>query len=163
MFGEALVSDQLLLSKPSLKLAIPGNRPQETRGFFSTKFYSRAGEIKNRKLLEDTIESLSNLEIKDFAFRLFNLLVFEIEKQKGYTVDCPLSGALADDGSFLMEFITSNFRVGFSVEEDKANSSWYIVSKESAGEINAYGYLHGVNLQTLVKWLVSFISYRVLE
>jgi hypothetical protein len=63
-----------------------------------------------------------------------------------------------DDGSILIEWIFGNFRVGFSIEPDLEESSWYLVSKKDMGGINASGYLSNIDRKSLFLWLLYFVG-----
>lgn len=49
--------------------------------------------------------------------------------------------AFPDDGSILVEWIDHDFRVGFSIERILSESSWYVVSNSTLGNISECGYL----------------------
>lgn len=63
-----------------------------------------------------------------------------------------------EDGSTLIEWIFDDFRIGFSVESDKDESSWYLVSSKKLREINASGYIpSGNEFEKLILWLLNFV------
>jgi hypothetical protein len=68
-----------------------------------------------------------------------------------------LQGFIADDGSFLLEWIFSEYRVGFSIEPDAEQSSWFLITNRNLGEISASGFIAGNDLNSLVLWLLNFI------
>lgn len=68
----------------------------------------------------------------------------------------PLRAWSVEDGSILVEWIFTDFRIGFSIEPDPDDSSWYLVSNQSLGDIGASGYLTNKNVDTLVLWLLNF-------
>jgi len=49
--------------------------------------------------------------------------------------------AFPDDGSILVEWISSDFRIGFSIESILSDSSWYVISNSTLGDICESGYL----------------------
>lgn len=69
----------------------------------------------------------------------------------------PLNAFRVNDGSMYFEWTSSDFRVGFSVEPNPSESGWYLVSNKKLGEISASGYIAGVELKSLVIWLLSFV------
>jgi hypothetical protein len=69
----------------------------------------------------------------------------------------PLRAFEADDGSVLFEWSFRDYRIGFSIEPDPQESGWYLITNQNLGEISAAGHISGVNLQTLIIWLFSFI------
>ncbi len=63
-----------------------------------------------------------------------------------------------EDGSTLIEWIFDDFRIGFSVESDRDESSWYLVSSKKLREINASGYIpSGNEFEKLILWLLNFV------
>lgn len=69
----------------------------------------------------------------------------------------PLNAHAPPDGSIYFEWTTREFRVGFSIEPNQAESGWYLVSTPKLGEISAAGYLAGIDAKHLVVWLLSFV------
>jgi hypothetical protein len=68
-----------------------------------------------------------------------------------------LQGFLADDGSFLLEWSFDNYRIGFSVELEVEQSSWFLITNKNLGEISASGFITRTDLKSLVLWLLNFI------
>jgi len=68
----------------------------------------------------------------------------------------PLQVFLVEDGSVLVEWIFEDFRIGFGLDPNPEDSSWYLVATERLGQINAYGRMFGVCLEKLVAWLMRF-------
>jgi len=68
-----------------------------------------------------------------------------------------LSAFKVDDGSVLIEWIFDDFRIGFSIEPNVDESSWYLVSNEKLGDIGASGYISRNNINNLVLWLINFV------
>jgi hypothetical protein len=62
-----------------------------------------------------------------------------------------------EDGSILFEWILPNFRLGFGLEDDPSQSSWFLVSDETLGSINGYGFLPAGDRQKLFLWLINFL------
>jgi hypothetical protein len=61
-----------------------------------------------------------------------------------------------EDGSVLIEWIFASYRIGWSVEPDPRESSWYLVSNKDLGEISASGYLSSIDARRLILWLINF-------
>jgi len=91
---------------------------------------------------------LSTIYQMIFTFKQFN---FDI----GYLP--PLKAFNLEDGSVLIEWIYPDFRVGFSIEENKKESGWYLVSNKKLGEISASGFLESIDINRLVLWLLNFV------
>lgn len=64
-------------------------------------------------------------------------------------------------GEVSIELIFDDFRMGFSVCPNPADSTWFIVATKRLGYTNAYGYLFALELQALIGWLVSFAGMGV--
>jgi hypothetical protein len=62
-----------------------------------------------------------------------------------------------DDGSVLLEWVSKDFRMGFSIEPDSRDSGWYLVTNRNLGEISASGYTSQINIHPLILWLLNFI------
>jgi len=68
----------------------------------------------------------------------------------------PLRGFNVDDGSILFEWISDNYRIGFSIEPDPKDSGWYLVSNENLGDVSASGHTSAIHSEKLVMWLLFF-------
>jgi hypothetical protein len=75
----------------------------------------------------------------------------------------PLYAFNVDDNSFLIEWIFNDFRIGFSVEQNINDSSWYLVSNKKYGVINASGYLSIKDSRSLILWLLTFVILILLR
>jgi len=62
-----------------------------------------------------------------------------------------------DDDSVLIEWIFDDFRIGFSIESESKDSSWYLVSNANSGEMAASGYISRIDIKTMALWLINFI------
>lgn len=121
--------------------------------------YSQYNSIIDDALIK--VKSHNNKIISSFAVKIL------IEIQKTITSLCSLKFELCDlpslnaffveDGSILIEWIFSQFRVGFVVDPELNDSSWYLVSNNDMGDINASGFIVTKDLNRLVLWLISFI------
>lgn len=69
----------------------------------------------------------------------------------------PWQVSLVDDGSVLIEWAFPDLRLGFSVEPNPKDSSWYLVSTRALGGISASGYLSPGNLGHLIPWLLQLV------
>ena len=68
----------------------------------------------------------------------------------------PLHAFSLDDGSTLIEWIFTDFRIGFNVEPNPEESSWYLASNRNLGELNASGYISNPHFNRLLLWLFNF-------
>jgi hypothetical protein len=67
---------------------------------------------------------------------------------------------IVDDGSILFEWAFNGYRVGFNLESNPQESSWYMVTSQDLGAITASGLLYGHDLNRLLVWIVTFIALR---
>ena len=68
----------------------------------------------------------------------------------------PLRTFVSDDGSVLIEWIFSDFRVGFSLEPDPRESGWYLVSGKNLNSVEASGTATGTDWKRVVPQLFDF-------
>lgn len=61
-----------------------------------------------------------------------------------------------EDGSILIEWNFDNFRIGFNIEEDISENSWYLISN-NLGKVSASGYIIDSNIESIVSWVLAFI------
>ena len=98
-----------------------------------------------RKLLMKLQETTSSLQLMGIDFDYVPILqLFHV-----------------DDGSILIEWIFSDFRIGFSIEPNFEESSWYLVSKKNMGGINASGNLENMDIKSLFLWLFYFVALHL--
>jgi hypothetical protein len=72
----------------------------------------------------------------------------------------PLWPVALNDGSILFEWIFQHYRIGFSIEPDPEASSWYLVADEDLGGISASGQMSGIDVRSLLRWLITFVAFR---
>jgi len=56
------------------------------------------------------------------------------------------------DECILLEWIYPHWRIGFSIEEDKEDSSWFLVSDAKAGSMQAAGALSLADFKWIIDW-----------
>lgn len=113
------------------------------------KSFSKALQLEVQEIREAAIIVLKSIEkgIVDFELQRFQL----DHLPELYPVK-------VDDGSFLIEWIFEDFRIGFSIEPEIEESSWYLVSKNSLGATNAEGIIFLDNqLKAPISWMLKFI------
>jgi hypothetical protein len=64
---------------------------------------------------------------------------------------------IVEDGSILIEWIFTDFRIGFSIEVEITESSWYLVSNEKLENISKSGFLTSDKLDSVIDDVVGFI------
>ena len=113
------------------------------------------------KSARETTYQTENQKVAQETRRLLSIVQRAITSFQRFGVDLghlpPLGAFNVDDGSVLIEWIFSDFRIGFNVEPDPDDSGWYLVSNKNLGEISASGYTSGAGLESLVLWLLGFI------
>lgn len=128
-------------------------------GNLSKQFIPIAPEGKLLNRAWDAATRIENPEVAHETRRM--LLSFEetIQSLEGhFDISClpPLQGFNVEDGSFAIEWVFNDFRIGFSVETNTKESGWFLVSNNNLGEISASGYISGGRLESLFFWLASF-------
>jgi hypothetical protein len=70
----------------------------------------------------------------------------------------PLRASISEDGSFSLNWISPDYRVGFDIEKDPKESSWYIITTKRLNETGAYGDLSDKNSFEITLKLLNFIQ-----
>lgn len=68
----------------------------------------------------------------------------------------PLIAANLEDGSFLVEWLFTNYRIGFVIEVDSKESIWYLVARSASSDTNLSGSLVD-NKKEILTQLVSYV------
>lgn len=117
------------------------------------------------RIVGSVIRSLSQVKNKSIVDQVWEMLSIFVEillqlKVSGYEVRNlpPLNGTLLDDGSFLLEWLSRNYRVAFVVEKDRKDSIWYLVSKSEMSDENKSGNLEGADKQALMSQFIAFVA-----
>ena len=157
---------KMVFSMPSsIAAAFPVQQQEMTSGYFFSKpkfgsMLITPGFSTIKQALR-TIASINNKQVANFARNMVLNIQEAIDSFKaiGFAIDYlpRLQAFNVDDGSVLIEWIFENFRIGFSIESDLKESSWYLVSDSCLGEISASGYLSENESDFLVTWLVNFV------
>lgn len=69
----------------------------------------------------------------------------------------PVHASTHDDSSVSLDWISPDFRLGFNVESNPDDSSWYLVTSKQLNEIGAYGFLSELDNRELASLLVNFV------
>ena len=105
------------------------------------------GRIKSRRVEE---------QAKDLVSDIVDLIVDLKSRNVDINRIPPLHAVALDDGSFLIEWIFSKYRVGFSLERKRKESIWYLVSTIEE-TIEASGPLSSTNYKKLLAELILFV------
>jgi len=73
----------------------------------------------------------------------------------------PLQLRSDEDGSVLLEWIFKDFRIGFVIEPEGIESSWYLVSNSKLDEASSSGLLNVKECEALLHNLISFVISNV--
>ncbi len=96
-------------------------------------------------------------QIGDLIDQLGIALSDDHPSQSGSSFVPRLNTFQIEDDSSLIEWIAPDIRLGFSIESDPSQSSWYIATSEKLGYFSAAGLLFEGESPNLVDDLVSFI------
>jgi len=148
-------TEQLLTYPPSTE---PSN--ETTGGSLIRCFFPIPEDSSLVRGAWDTIHQTENQQVAQEARRLLSIIQEMIASFQRFRFDLgylpPLQAFNVDDGSVLIEWIFSDFRIGFSIEPNPEDSGWYLVSNKNLGEISASGYTSNIDIKTLVLWLLNF-------
>jgi len=104
-------------------------------------------EAKNQEVMKQSRTLLA----------LVQEIIFSFEQLGFYLGSLPSFQAVeTDDKSILIEWIFLNFRIGFDIEPNPAETGWYLVSSEALGNVNALGYIKEKNLEKTFLWLLNY-------
>jgi hypothetical protein len=110
--------------------------------------YALIHEIDGSDLAKRAAVLLSVIQEEISSLTQFNVNISHLPQLRGYVVV---------DGSILFEWIFPDFRLGFNIELDSRDSSWFLIANRKFGEITASGYLSGIEMKDLILWLLNFI------
>lgn len=138
--------------------------PNETSGVVSGSLCFMEPSNESSKIIYPAKRIISKIDdpnIKEQSKKIISIIWNTLNTFQDVGVDInhlpPLRPSVFDDGSIVYELIFSNFRIGFSVDHDYANSGWYLVTKEDLGNINAEGYFKNIDIKKIVTWLFSYV------
>lgn len=106
----------------------------------------------------NSIKEVKDSRMMNDALMILDKLRYRIRENSNINMAQNISAFVSDDSSITIEWIFPNFRIGFGIEEDPKESGWYLVSDKSFGGINAEGYLAGINVDWLVKWMICLVT-----
>ncbi len=148
------------------------NNSSITSEIFETTVASYGGEVANilsfghrvENLLAHVVEVVSNAtntEVAKSSSRVLLIIQDALRRFEQRGIDLSnlpqLHAAILDDGAVSIEWIFSDFRIGFTIETNGNDSGWFLVSTDKHGEINAFGYLSVENITSLIEWLLAFV------
>jgi len=159
------------MDSPDINTVLPMSNTNHFLGTYgdvnSTSFFPA---ISSHGYIKDAMRVASkstNLAVVKKAHSLLSDLSWALEIFRYNNADLSdlpaLSpGSIEDDGAIVIEMITSKFRIGFGIEADEDESSWYIISQKDAGEIRASGKLDdSVEGKRLTTWLMIYALFGI--
>jgi hypothetical protein len=127
--------------------------------------YVSIKSIYQNNLTESAREDLSGIDNKQVA-KQATIILDILESQLQYydfTTLPPIRVAELEDGGIILEWIFENFRMGFNLETNHDKSGYFLVSKESAGEIRSSGYLKGLKLESIIQSLLTIVLNNLID
>jgi hypothetical protein len=112
------------------------------------KAWATLKEVKDTLIVEDAKKLL-------YAFHETIPLIHKFGIDTAYIP--PLYPSRGEDGSLLFEWVFPDLRIGFSIEQSRKESNWFLVSNTSLGEAGASGYLENVDMRKIILWLLTFV------
>lgn len=100
-------------------------------------------------------------DVKRFLHILQDMIIRTLPTQLEFGAIPELGAHYVEDGSVLLEWIFQNYRIGFSIEPNPYESSWFLVTDAYLGSIGASGLLQRAELSALLHWLLNFIGNHV--
>jgi hypothetical protein len=110
----------------------------------------------------EELETLDNKQAVRLATSILDLIEDQLPNYN-YTTLPPIHAAELDNGGIIIEWIFEDFRMGFNIEMNIDKSGYFLVSKESAGEIRSSGYLKGLKLETIIQSLLTLILNNLIN
>jgi len=129
--------------------------PSINEGYTSNSAYFKSASIKDeyfsgapivRTVIDYVVKSLKDIPsnaVKEYA-TIFcqsfqEVLIDILERNKVSASLPPLYPFVVEDGSFLIQWVFRDFRIGFSIEPVIEESSWYMVKFSKFDEVQSSG------------------------
>jgi hypothetical protein len=107
------------------------------------------------------VSAFENREMAEVAEKLMRAIdqTLQIYEATGGNLDAirPVRATLPEDGSIAMEWTNPDFRIGFNIETNPADSGWYLVTSQRLGEIGVHGQLASIEPASLASLAVNFL------
>jgi hypothetical protein len=113
--------------------------------------------------LSKAVDSLSNIDVKNYTITILEALNKALQNINNYNKNISkylskLNVIEQADLAALIEWNFQNFRVGFSVESDLSESSYFIVSEDkSMGSFNANSQKIGLDKDIAIEKILEFV------
>lgn len=126
-------------------------------------FFSGAPIV--RTVIGNVVKSLKDIPTKavqeyavQFCQSFQEVLIAALERNKVSAGLPALSPSILEDGSFLIQWVFKDFRIGFSIEPIIEESSWYMVKFSKFNEVQSSGPLI---LDSLKAQIYDFIIFSL--
>ncbi len=133
----------------------------ETFGLKSRLYLFSPSENRLVKSALQTIRDTTNKKIADESRNLLLLIQKIVVSLQHLNFDIaylpPLTAVNVEDNSVLIEWTFRDFRIGFTIEDNREDSGWYLVSNRKLGEILASGSIANIDLEKHLLWLLNFV------
>jgi hypothetical protein len=96
----------------------------------------------------------------EFLSSLRKILSMELESGVDVSMVPVLEAVCPDDHSIVFEWAYDDCRLGFSVESDPSESSWYLITIPESGGVRATGLIACSNFEQWLRWLVFLVRLR---
>lgn len=147
-----------VITRPLIQELVPGT----ITGWDTTLYITT---INVYRLIESALSKLDKLQASEIISEGRNLLTTLVETIRRTntpyydSINLPeLQVLINEDGSLVIEWPFDDFRVGFTIEKNKDESGWYLVTTKKLGFINASGYFLDIDRRKLLDWLVNFVT-----
>jgi len=122
-------------------------------------------EANPTRQARDTVSQIKNSDVTKQLDKLLSSIdkIFNDAPQRGVDLSCipPLHAHIDEDGSVLLEWIFSDFRIGFNIEPNPDDSGWHLVSNKTLNEYTASGQLADTNMNEIIIRLLNFIHSNI--
>lgn len=141
--------------------AVSQLRNSTVGGEFELKYVNLA----TTRIIEPVLKALSKTkdiniikEVSELVSIIMNI-VLELNMSNFDTSNLPpLVATNLEDGSFLIEWLFPDYRVGFVLESDPKEAIWYLMSKSKSSDSNEWGSLADRDKNELLTRLVSHVA-----
>lgn len=159
-FGPELSEEKYCRGDAVLLIASEG-----TVDFWSTLFPQLPADVDIFRKAIPNLANLKNKKVRQFTINLLHtlqkILIINIDRLCFSGSLPPLQFLLDKDDSLLLEWIFKDFRIGFIIEPNVSESSWYFVSNSKMNEQSASGLLNVSDYEQSLHYLISFVLANV--
>jgi len=130
---------------------------QNTNGYF----YSLPDSIKIFQNIESQLDKIPNstvrLSVGDFIYTFQKLLRDMVIKKRLSNYLPNMMVEINDDSSVFFEWIFKDFRIGFSIELNVNESSWYLITNKNLEELSVSGSLYAGELSLVITKIIKYV------